>query len=68
MQFFKLKDLLKSWSVWGLGLLTSAPVIDHFTGLISAVVPAEYQAVAVSVVSAITLIARAIKQKGVSNG
>lgn len=68
MQFFKLKDLLKSWSVWGLGLLTSAPVIDHFTGLISAVVPAEYQAVAVSVVSAVTLIARAIKQKGVSNG
>lgn len=68
MQFFKLKDLLKSWSVWGLGLLTSALVIDHFTGLISAVVPAEYQAVAVSVVSAVTLIARAIKQKGVSNG
>ena len=68
MQFFKLKDLLKSWSVWGLGLLTSAPVIDHFTGLISAVVPAEYQAVAVSVISAVTLIARAIKQKGVSNG
>lgn len=68
MRFFKLKDLLKSWSVWGLGLLTSAPVIDHFTGLISAVVPAEYQAVAVSVVSAVTLIARAIKQKGVSNG
>lgn len=68
MEFFKIKDLLKSWSVWGLGLLTSAPVIDHFTGLISAVVPAEYQAIAVSIVSAITLVARAIKQKGVSNG
>lgn len=63
MQFFKLKDYLKSWSVWGLSLITVAPVLNDQTGILSAVIPEKWQPMAISILGAITLIARAIKQK-----
>lgn len=63
MKFFNFKDLLKSWSVWGLSLITVTPVLNDQTGIISHLIPDAYQPMAVSVLGAITLIARAIKQK-----
>lgn len=63
MKFFKLTDLLKSWSVWGLGLITVTPVLNENTGWITSVIPEKYQPMAISILGAITLIARAIKQK-----
>lgn len=61
-RFFSLKDYLKSWSVWVLGLVTVAPVLNDQTGIISALVPADKQDVAISILGAIGLIARAIRQ------
>lgn len=62
MQFFKLKDYFKSWSVWVLGLVTVTPVLNDQTGLISTLIPEQYQPLALSVLGAIGLILRAIKQ------
>lgn len=63
MQFFKLKDLGRSWSVWGLSVLTALPILAEKTEWVSAIVPEKYQPMALSILGAITLIARAIKQK-----
>lgn len=63
MKFFKLKDLLKSWSVWGLSAITALPVLAENTDWVSAVVPPKYQPMAISLLGAVTLLARAIKQK-----
>ena len=62
-KFFNLKDYLRSWSVWVLGLVTVAPVLNDQTGIISALVPADKQDVAISILGAIGLIARAIRQQ-----
>lgn len=64
MRFFKFSDYARSWSTWVLGAFTAGPILDHFTGIISAVVPAQYQPVVVSVLGAVGMVLRAIKQGG----
>lgn len=63
MKFFEFSDLIKSWSVWGLSAITALPILAENTEWVSAIVPKEYQPMALSILGAITLIARAIKQK-----
>lgn len=63
MKFFALKDYLRSWSTWVLSFITVSPVLNDQTGIFNMVVPQEYQPMAVSVLGAIGLIVRAIKQK-----
>ena len=63
MKFFKFSDLIKSWSVLGLSAITALPILAENTEWVSAIVPKEYQPMALSILGAITLIARAIKQK-----
>lgn len=63
MKFFKLKDLLHSWSVWGLSAITVLPILTENTEWVSAVVPPKYQPMAISILGAATLLARAIRQK-----
>lgn len=63
MKMFKFKDLIRSWSVWGLSALTILPILTENTEWISVVVPEKYQPMALSLLGAITLVARAIKQK-----
>lgn len=63
MQFFKAKDYFRSWSTWVLSIITVAPAVNDTTGIFNAVVPAEYQPMAISVLGAIGLVVRAIKQK-----
>lgn len=64
MRFFKFSDYARSWSTWVLGAFAAGPVLDHFTGIISAVVPTQYQPVVVSVLGAVGMVLRAIKQGG----
>lgn len=59
MTFFKLKDYLKSWSVWVLALLTALPQVNDQLQLVSDSATATYT----SVLALIGLVARAIKQK-----
>lgn len=63
MKMFKFKDLIRSWSVWGLSALTILPILTENTEWVSVVVPEKYQPMALSLLGAITLVARAIKQK-----
>lgn len=63
MQLFHWKDLCRSWSVWGLSVITLLPMLAENTSWVSAVVPEKYQPMALSILGAITLLARAIKQK-----
>lgn len=62
MKFFKFSDYIRSWSTWVLGLFTVTPVADHFTGIVSAIIPPQYQHIAVAVLGAIGMVVRAIKQ------
>lgn len=62
MQLFKFTDYIKSWSVWVLGLVTVTPVLNDQTGLISTLIPEQYQPLALSILGAVGLIVRAIKQ------
>ena len=63
MKFFKFADLIKSWSVWGLSAITALPILAENTEWVSVIVPKEYQPMTLSILGAITLIARSIKQK-----
>lgn len=63
MKMFKCKDLIRSWSVWGLSALTILLILTENTEWVSVVVPEKYQPMALSLLGAITLVARAIKQK-----
>jgi len=63
MQFFKFKDYVRSWSVWVLGAIATLPMINEQTGIIDAIVPDQHKPLAVSILGAIGLVARAIKQK-----
>lgn len=62
LEFFKPKDYLKSWSTWVLGLVTVTPVLNDTTGIISSIIPQQYLPMAISILGAIGLIVRAIKQ------
>lgn len=63
MEFFKLKDYLRSWSVWVLGAVTVSPVVNDQFGVFDAVVPQEWKPFAVSLLGAVGLFVRAIKQR-----
>lgn len=63
MKFFHWKDLFRSWSVWGLSVITLLPMLAENTSWVSAVIPEKYQPMTLSILGAITLFARAIKQK-----
>lgn len=65
MKFFKIKDLLKSWSVWAAGTVAITPMVDMSTGAFS-FIPEKYKPLAVTVLGLVTLLARAIKQTGLS--
>ena len=64
MKFFKFSDYIRSWSVWVLGAFAITPVFDHFTGIVTELVPAEYKPLAVLALGTLGLIVRAIKQGG----
>lgn len=61
MQFFRFKDLAKSWSVWATSAVAITPVVDMSTGLFS-FIPEQYKPLAITALGLITLITRAIKQ------
>lgn len=61
MNFFKLSDLAKSWSVWMASLVTVTPIINETTDVFS-FIPEQYKPLAVTVLGIATLVARAIKQ------
>lgn len=63
MTFFKFKDYIKSWSTWVLSAVTVTPVLEANTGWVSAIIPSNWQPFAISILGAIGLVARAIKQK-----
>lgn len=63
LEFFKINDYLRSWSTWVLGAFVGGPILDHFTGIISALVPVQYQPLVISILGTIGLILRAIKQR-----
>lgn len=66
MQFFKLKDLAKSWSTWVLGAVTVVPVLDSNLEAVSNFIPAEYKPWFITGLGILGLVVRAIKQKGLS--
>lgn len=61
MKFFKLSNLMKSYSVWFASLVTVTPVLNETTPLFD-FIPEQYKPLAVTVLGLLTLIARAIKQ------
>lgn len=40
MRFHKLTDILKSWSTWGIGAMTVAPVLNDYVTWIQELIPA----------------------------
>lgn len=63
MKLFKLKDLVKSWSVQVWGANTALATADYYTNWLDALVPEKYKPLMYAVLGAIGLVARAIKQK-----
>ena len=61
MNFYKVKDLAKSWSVWAASAVAVTPVLDMSTGLFS-FIPEKYKPLAVTALGALTIVLRAIKQ------
>ena len=61
MEFFKLKDLAKSWSVWAASAVAITPVIDMNSGLFN-FIPEHYKPLAITALGILTLVLRGIKQ------
>lgn len=61
MNFYKVKDLAKSWSVWAASAVAVTPVLDMSTGLFS-FIPEKYKPLAVTAMGLLTIGLRAIKQ------
>lgn len=61
MQFFKLKDLLKSWSFQAASVVTVTPILDESFGLLR-FIPDEHKPWLVTIAGAIIMVTRAIKQ------
>lgn len=61
MNFYKVKDLAKSWSVWAASAVAVTPVVDMSTGLFS-FIPEKYKPLAVTAMGLLTIGLRAIKQ------
>ena len=66
MKFFNLKDLAKSWSVQVLTATTALATIDFSTTWLDSLIPEQHKPLAYAILGAIGLIARAIKQPGLS--
>lgn len=61
MNFYKVKDLAKSWSVWAASAVAVTPVVDMTTGVFS-FIPEKYKPLAVTAMGLLTIGLRAIKQ------
>lgn len=61
MSFFKIQNLLKSWSFQIAGLVTVAPVVDEFSPFFSWI-PVEHKPYVVTLLGAAIMLTRAIKQ------
>lgn len=61
MNFYKVKDLAKSWSVWAASAVAVTPVLDMSTGLFS-FIPEKYKPLAVTAMGLLTIVLRGIKQ------
>lgn len=66
MKFFNLKDLAKSWSVQVLTATTALATIDFSTTWLDGILPEQHKPLVYAILGAIGLIARAIKQPGLS--
>lgn len=62
MKFFKLKDLLQSWSVQVWSLVPVLATIDYSTTWLDSIVPEQYKPVVYGALATIGLVARSIKQ------
>lgn len=66
MKLFNLKDLAKSWSVQVLTATTALATIDFSTTWLDGILPEQHKPLVYAILGAIGLIARAIKQPGLS--
>lgn len=66
MKLFNLKDLAKSWSVQVLTVTTALATIDFSTTWLDSLIPEQHKPLVYAILGAIGLIARAIKQPGLS--
>lgn len=66
MKLFNLKDLAKSWSVQVLTATTALATIDFSTTWLDSLIPEQHKPLVYAILGAIGLIARAIKQPGLS--
>lgn len=63
MQFFKLKDYLKSWSVWAMSGIAGFATLDFSTTFLDQFIPEQYKPVVYAGLAFLGLIVRSIKQK-----
>lgn len=63
MQFFKLKDYLRSWSTWILAGVTVTPILDANVQAIADILPATWKPYFVTALGVVGLILRSIKQR-----
>lgn len=63
MQFFKIKDYIRSWSTWVLGAVTVTPVLSEQFSVVNNLVPEQYRPYVITALGVIGLVARSIKQK-----
>jgi hypothetical protein len=62
MEFFKFKDVLRSWSTWAFGAIGGLSTIDLSTTWLDGVIPAHYKPAVYAVLAAVGVIVRTIKQ------
>lgn len=65
MKFFNFKEYIRSWSVWLGSLITVSPVIDANTPFFD-FIPDQYKPATMSILGALLLLVRGIKQAGLS--
>lgn len=61
MQFFRMKDMLRSWSNWVLTAVAVTPVVNETTPIFH-FIPEDYKPLAITVMAIIGLVLRGIKQ------
>lgn len=66
MEFFKLSDLSKSWSVQIWSLVPVLATIDYSTTWIDAIIPEHYKPLVYASLALIGIFARTIKQPGLT--
>lgn len=66
-KFFTFEQYIKSWSVWGIALMTViSGLSDHITAIAN-VLPDNVRHIVLTVLGVVTLIARAIKQPSITS-